>query len=211
MSDSEYSTQQEDFWAGDFGNDYVARNQGPALLAQVTHHWSTILRACTPVTSILELGANIGLNMHALRRLVPQAKLAAVEINETAHEKLSQIDGVEAIHDSLLDLKIDRQFDLTFTSGVLINIAPDALPQAYERLYECSRRFIVVIEYYSPSPVEIPYRGHGARLYKRDFAGDLLDRYADLELRDYGFFYRRDAHFPTDDANWFLLEKRSAE
>ncbi len=62
-------------------------------------------------------------------------------------------------------------------------------------------------EYYNPTPVEIPYRGHGARLYKRDFCGEILDRFGDLQLLDYGFAYRRDERFAQDDLTWFLMEK----
>jgi spore coat polysaccharide biosynthesis protein SpsF len=61
-------------------------------------------------------------------------------------------------------------------------------------------------EYYSPSRVEIKYRGHKNKLFKRDFAGEMLDQFSDLSLTDYGFVYHRD-EFPQDDINWFLLEK----
>ena len=57
-------------------------------------------------------------------------------------------------------------------------------------------------------PVEVVYRGHTGRLFKRDFASELLDRYSDLRLVDYGFVYHRDPTFPLDDFNWFLMEKR---
>ena len=53
------------------------------------------------------------------------------------------------------------------------------------------------------------YRGHTEKLFKRDFAGEMLDRFNDLKLADYGFVYRRDMLFPQDDINWFLLEKHS--
>jgi spore coat polysaccharide biosynthesis protein SpsF len=69
---------------------------------------------------------------------------------------------------------------------------------------------ILMGEYYNPSPTAIPYRGHADRLFKRDFAGELLDRFPDLRLIDYGFAYRRDPAFPQDDITWFLLEKRGA-
>jgi spore coat polysaccharide biosynthesis protein SpsF len=55
--------------------------------------------------------------------------------------------------------------------------------------------------------VSIPYRGHEDRLFKRDFAGELLSRFGDLRLIDYGFVYHRDPKFPQDDITWFLLEK----
>lgn len=43
--------------------------------------------------------------------------------------------------------------------------------------------------------------------YLRDFAGELLDKYEDLELVEYGFTYHRDKQFPQDDSTWFLLKK----
>ena len=79
------------------------------------------------------------------------------------------------------------------------------LQLAYERLYESSKRFVLIAEYYNP--VTISYRGHGERLFKRDFAGELMDRYVDLRLVDYGFSYRRDPATPQDDITWFLMEK----
>ena len=60
----------------------------------------------------------------------------------------------------------------------------------------------------APAPVAIPYRGHSDRLFKRDFAGEILDRHPQLQLVDYGFAYRRDPNFPQDDITWFLMEKR---
>ena len=54
----------------------------------------------------------------------------------------------------------------------------------------------------------MPYRGHDARLFKRDFAGEMLDRFSDLRLVDYGFRYHRDPAHPADDLTWFLMEKR---
>ena len=82
------------------------------------------------------------------------------------------------------------------------------MPQVYDLLHQLSKRYICVIEYYNPAPVEIPYRGHSGKLFKRDFAGELLDRFRDLRLLDYGFVYHRDNNYPLDDLTWFLLEKR---
>ncbi|MFM6157881.1 MAG: pseudaminic acid biosynthesis-associated methylase, partial [Sphaerospermopsis kisseleviana] len=67
--------------------------------------------------------------------------------------------------------------------------------------------YLLIAEYYNPSPVAIPYRGHADRLFKRDFAGEVLDQHPELRLVDYGFVYRRDPNFPQDDITWFLIEK----
>ncbi len=205
---SDFSTEQERFWAGTFGDDYVARNAASRLLGVKTAMFSRMLQRVGPISSVLELGANIGLNLRALHALFPTAKLAAVEINKAAIGALSALDFVDCHPGSLLSFRSDQRFDLTCTIGVLIHIAPEKLSDAYRALYEHSHKYILVSEYYNPTPVEIDYRGHAGRLFKRDFAGELLNTYKDLELRDYGFFYHGEANFGDDDQNWFLLEKR---
>jgi len=85
---------------------------------------------------------------------------------------------------------------------------PDVLPQVYEKLFASCGRYLLIAEYYNPSPVAISYRGHSDRLYKRDFAGEIMDQYPQLQLLDYGFSYHRDLNFPQDDITWFLMEKR---
>ncbi|MBK4730641.1 hypothetical protein JJD41_12310 [Oxynema sp. CENA135] len=100
-----------------------------------------------------------------------------------------------------------RKWDFVLIKGVLIHINPDYLEQVYDCLYQSSDRYICLVEYYNPTPVEVTYRGHQGKLFKRDFAGEILDRFKDLQLIDYGFVYHRDRHFSQDDLTWFLLEK----
>ena len=85
---------------------------------------------------------------------------------------------------------------------------PDTLRDVYEVVVKIAQRYICLVEYYNPTPVEVSYRGYDKRLFKRDFAGEILDTYPMVKLLDYGFVYHRDANFPQDDVNWFLLEKR---
>ena len=91
--------------------------------------------------------------------------------------------------------------------GVLIHIDPKYLPVVYENIYKSTRRYILIGEYYSRQPEEVLYRGHKKKLFKRDFAGEMLDQYLDLRLVDYGFFYHKDQSTNLDDITWFLLEK----
>ena len=77
----------------------------------------------------------------------------------------------------------------------------------YDKLVAATGRYLLVAEYYNPSPVTINYRGHTDRLFKRDFAGEIMDRHPHMQLLDYGFSYRKDPNFPQDDITWFLMEK----
>lgn len=198
---------QEEFWAGEFGNQYVERNNSPALVASNTALFAKILQHTGRVNSVCELGANIGLNLVALHRLLPDAALTGVEINQKAVEQLEALPYVEAKQCSIYELADRETYDLVFTKGVLIHQNPDDLPKAYDTLYQLSNRYIMICEYYNPKPVEVEYRGNKSVLFKRDFAGEMLEKFPNLRLIDYGFIYHRDIHFPGDDDTWFLMEK----
>lgn len=202
-----HKTEQEDFWAGSFGDEYALRNRGQSIIASNTALFTSVLRKATGVESVLELGANIGLNLQALRGLLPDAELSGLEINPSAFEKLESVERVKAYNGSILDFSIDYKRSLVFTKGVLIHINPNSLSDVYKTMYEASSRYICVAEYYNPTPIEIPYRGHSGKLFKRDFAGELMSMYDQLELVDYGFVYHRDSLFALDDITWFLLRK----
>ena len=204
----EFRTEQEKFWAGTFGTEYIARNDSPAMVASNVGLFSRALRRAGRIQSCVEFGANIGMNLRALKLLFPDMNLRGIEINSVAADELSRLIGEPNVfRGSILDYPVQDQVELAFTKGVLIHIAPEMLPMTYENLYQASRRWILVCEYYNPSPTAIRYRGTDDRLFKRDFAGELLDAYPDLRLADYGFAYRRDPIFPQDDVTWFLLEK----
>ena len=203
-----FNTPQESFWAGEFGDDYINRNMSPELLASNIYFFSNILRNTLPINSILEFGANIGLNLKVLKALLPNAESSAVEINKKAVDILkNNVNQGNVYHQSILDFKIDYQRDFVFTKGVLIHLNPDELDKVYTILFESSKKYICVAEYYNPSPVSISYRGHEGYLFKRDFAGELMDKYPSLRLVDYGFAYRRDNNFKQDDITWFLISK----
>ncbi|KAI9135244.1 pseudaminic acid biosynthesis-associated methylase [Acaryochloris sp. CCMEE 5410] len=202
-----FKTDQEVFWAGQFGDDYVDRNNGADAIAANIALFSKILSRTDQVNSVLELGANLGLNLHALKTLRPSAVFSAVEINDKAIKHLQQLKWVQPYHQSLLDFQAEAEYDLVLIKGVLIHINPDFIDKVYNLLYQASCKYILVIEYFNPVPVEVTYRGHENKLFKRDFAGDLLDKYPDLKLVDYGFSYHRDPNFPQDDTTWFLMKK----
>lgn len=206
-----YKSEQELFWVGEFGDEYIERNSNRAGIAYRTALFSKVFSHTQGIQSALEFGSNIGYNLLAIRNLLPSCKLAAIEINGAAVQKLKAIPDIQIFENSILNLDSGElgAYDLTFTCGVLIHLNPDRLPDVYARLYECSRAYILVNEYYNPKPVEVSYRGHSERLFKRDFAGDLLDLYPDLELVNYGFQYHRDPNFPADDLTWFLLKKKA--
>ena len=203
-----YTTEQESFWAGKFGSDYIKRNKGEKLLASNLNFFTKALNQSHKLDSCIEFGANIGMNLRALKLLFPHLQLEGIEINLDACHHLTEVIGETNTHcTSIFDYKPSKQFDLSLIKGVLIHINPDKLNLVYEQLYKSSKKYILIGEYYNPAPVSISYRGHKDKLFKRDFAGEFLDKYNDVRIVDYGFAYHRDPSFPQDDITWFLLEK----
>lgn len=203
-----FETEQENFWAGEFGDEYITRNQMNNLVSSNVALFAKILARTQSIKSVLELGANVGLNLQAIKQLLPQADLSAVEINQKALERLQGYGYVKAYHQSILNFVPNLRYDFVLVKGVLIHINPDKLPKVYELLHQASSQYICIAEYYNPTPLEVNYRGHQGKLFKRDFAGEMLDKFDDLQLLDYGFVYHRDHQFPQDDMTWFLLEKK---
>ena len=204
-----FKTEQEAFWAGEFGSAYGSRNSGPELLAANLNFFAKALRRAHSIGSCIEFEANIGMNIRALQLLYPDQQQHAIEINPDAIQELAKVIQADRIvQGSILDFVPVRAWDLVLIKGVLIHVNPDYLQRVYRSLHAACSKYLLVCEYYNPTPVSIPYRGHADRLYKRDFAGEMLDAFPDLRLVDYGFAYRRDPSFPQDDVTWFLMEKR---
>lgn len=206
---NQFKTEQEAFWAGDFGTQYIARNQGDALLASNLDFFSKALRSARDIKNCIEFGANVGMNLKALKLLHPGLDVHAIEINAEAAKQLGEVIPPPQIYNtSILTFTPLQTWNLVLIKGVLIHINPAELPRVYDKLEAACGRYLMVAEYYNPAPVAIPYRGHTDRLFKRDFAGEIMERHPQFKLVDYGFVYRRDPNFPQDDVTWFLMEKR---
>ena len=194
--------QQIEAWEGELGNAYIERNGDKTIQSRIAM-WRRILRDITPET-ILEVGANIGLNIRALRK-VTEAKLLAVEPNNAARRVLKTVtdDAYDGTADKLW--LANDTVNLVATCGVLIHIHPDDLADACAEMYRVSNRYIVCIEYFSDKPEEIEYRGQSGMLWKRDFGSFWMEQHPDLKLLDYGFFWRRATGL--DNLTWWLWEK----
>ena len=203
-----FKTEQEKFWAGDFGDEYIGRNKSEEYLASNLNFFSKAFNQLGQPNSLIEFGANIGMNLRAIKLLFPKIDLFGIEINKNAADELAKFIGQENVFNgSIFEFEATHKCDVSLIKGVLIHINPEMLSLVYEKLYTASNKYILICEYYNPSPVNVSYRGHSDRLFKRDFAGEMLEKYIDLKLVDYGFCYKRDKAFPQDDITWFLLEK----
>jgi pseudaminic acid biosynthesis-associated methylase len=199
-------TEQSEFWAGEFGEEYIDRNSSSELLASNLAFFSRVLECMGgKPSSVFEIGTNIGMNLDALRLLAPRVQTFGIEVNHVASE-VARKKGHRVTTLSIEDFLPEERFDLVITKGVLIHLNPSSLLGAYEKLATASARHVLIAEYFSPKPSMIEYRGQADRLFKRDFAGEFLEIYSAFQLRASGFLSARGV-FPQDDINWYLLER----
>jgi pseudaminic acid biosynthesis-associated methylase len=186
-------TSQLQEWRGEFGRAYTDRNS--LTPEQVDDLWrrnygvtrtqinQRFLLDIPRDALILEVGCNLGNQLLLLQQLGFQ-NLHGIEVQSYALEQArARARRLNLIQASALDIPYkDGSFDLVFTSGVLIHIAPHDLPLAMTEIHRCTRSFIMGAEYFAPTVTEVNYRSKLGLLWKMDYAQEYLSRFEDLQL-----------------------------
>ena len=186
-------TKQSEMWRGEFGSQYSERNLlNPPDLDQVYQRNYGVTRTALNrrfladiprSASILEVGCNLG-NQLILLHQMGFENLNGIEIHEEIVKNAqSRVPWARVIEGSVLKIPFDdASFDLVFTSGLLIHIAPQNLPVAMKEIYRCAKSWIWGFEYHSPQMTEVLYRGQSELLWKADYVRLYTESFPDLEL-----------------------------
>lgn len=200
---------EDKHWADN--RDYLNRN-GEFSHDLGVKAWNRILSEVKgDIYSVLDCGSNLGRNIGFLKdkRLLPNAKFTALDINQGALDILSMsFPDVETECANLIDFKPSSLYDLVFTSGVLIHINPTNLDRVFDVLMASTKQFLVINEYFNRTPVEIKYRGLDGLLWKMDFGSHFQD-YSGWEVVSYGFLWGREfdsAGF--DDTTYWIFRRK---
>ncbi|RKQ92345.1 pseudaminic acid biosynthesis-associated methylase [Solirubrobacter pauli] len=207
MSESGEVERLEALWRDDFGDRYVERNRAAAEHREPFWKW---LHEAFPFESVLEVGCNLGGNLHWLAQLVDPTRVVGVDINAQALREVRQtLPDVNAVKASARSLPFrDAQFDLTFTTTVLIHQPPDALPIVMNEVVRTSRRYVLCGEYHADELEEVPYRGERGALFKRDWGALYQHLFPELKLLDKRFEAAQPDGSGWDDVTFWLFEKR---
>jgi pseudaminic acid biosynthesis-associated methylase len=193
LSQTTRETPQTSQWTGDFGRAYTDRNTLTVReldsLCRTNYGITrrqlneSFLEKIPRDARLLEVGCNCG-NQLLLLQEMGFTNLWGAEVQSYALESArARVQGAQLSQASALDLPYeDGYFDLVFTSGVLIHIAPADLPRALDEIHRCARTWIWGSEYYAEEVTHVNYRGHDDLLWKMDYAKSFLDRFDDLEL-----------------------------
>ena len=188
-------TVQEENWGGKHGDAYYKRNPhtieemdalyleryGSVTRTQLNKEFLDELHR---ESKILEVGANVGAQLHGLQKMGFK-NLYGIDINREAIEtSRKNLTGIDIVLASALDLLFrDDYFDLVYTSGVLIHISPDDIKTAMKEIARVSKRYVWGFEYYADTYTEIPYRGKRNLLWKANFSNLYTETCSELKLK----------------------------
>lgn len=203
--------RQLDAWTGAFGREYLDRcgTLDPKEMDSRRAALKTVVDALPEApASILEVGCNVGKNLIAFAELT-EAELHAVEPFADAYAKMREYLGDRLAsghnqHGFSLPYA-DNSIDFVFTSGVLIHVAPERLPEIMSEVVRVARRWVWCNEYFAKSPEQLNYRGETGLLWKRDFGRTYMEAHPVLAPRATGFMWS--ATTPFDDTTWWLFDK----
>jgi pseudaminic acid biosynthesis-associated methylase len=173
--------EQEMWWEGDGGSFYTKR-QAVNFLDRVPF-WKAILEATRP-RNVLDVGCGAGYNLQAIREVDPRVTTVGVDINRAALQEATA-HGASAFTCRAVDVATNYGlgfFDLVCTSGVLIHVAPEDLQRTMQAIVDVSSRWVLAVEYSSPTEEEIQYRGQDKLLWKRPYG--MLYRKLGLAVHD---------------------------
>ena len=193
----------EQLWAGEFGDDYIARN--PVREDERAAFWGHLL-AGYPIRSVLEVGCGQGANLAPIARLLDAQNVWGIDVNASALDRAREnAPGINAVASLARQLPFRDGFvDLVFTVGVLIPQPDATLPLVLSEIVRCSRRFVLWAEYHADEPEEVPYHGVDGALFRRDYGAIYQSLFPELVVRETGYA-ERDQGF--DRVTWQLLEK----
>lgn len=137
--------------------------------------------------SVLELGCGGGRNLFFLHEVNPECQLYGVEINPAAVEVAKERLGAKFKLLSSSIYELDRiesdSVDVVFTSGVLMHIPGEALPEIKANMLRIARKAIIHYELHGPS------HGFDFHRYPRDYRALYPEhdsaRYEVFESSDY--------------------------
>jgi len=187
------NTEQITKWKDKFGKEYTNRNA--LTLDELERMYENnfgqsrtklnniFIGKLNRSAKILEVGSNIG-NQLTLLQKIGFKNLYGIEINNYAVELSKQrTNNINIIQGSAFDIPFKNEyFDLVFTSGVLIHIAPHDINLILNEIYRCTKEYIWGFEYYEEKYTEITYRGNKDLLWKANFTQLYLNLFENLKL-----------------------------
>ncbi len=183
--DNSYQTQ---LWESNYGKKYTQTNSWVAeKYDEVFKIWFGITRteinnkfigSLNKNSKILEVGCNLA-NQSVLLNLMGFNNLSAIELNQYALDEAQKRINNRKIELNLKKGNVlnipyeDKEFDMVFTSGVLMHISPENIKKAISEIHRCSNKYIWGHENYNKelttAKIDKTWEGNYCEMYLKQF------------------------------------------
>ena len=190
-------------WRGRFGDDYTERNLFSAKVIKQREDSLASVFGTLPIDLIIEPGCGSGANLKALQEL--GYRVIGIEPNWKAiSEAITSLRSpFVLLNSTCYQINVsDGKADLVLSAGLLIHIPEDRLNEAIVEMLRVSKKYLLIIEYYSEVEEELNYRGNGGMLWKRNWP-EIFEQYP-VTLVKNGYFDKSQGY---DDCHWYLYQK----
>ncbi|MCB2297189.1 pseudaminic acid biosynthesis-associated methylase [Clostridium tagluense] len=185
---------QEEIWNGEFGKEYTERNiYSPQELDKVyikqygvsaiEMNKEFLSKYIAKNARILEIGCNVGNQLRVLQKMGFN-NLYGIELQPYAVQRAKDLTkGINIIQGVADDIPFkDGYFNLVFTCGVLIHIAPENLSKVMKEINRCSNKYVWGFEYYSDVFSEINYRENKNAMWKGNYDKEYIRNCHELKI-----------------------------
>jgi pseudaminic acid biosynthesis-associated methylase len=214
-------TPQVEFWTGNFGKEYTERNYQTIADSDLAYKNNygvkrsemngEFLGSLNKESKILEVGCNIALQLLQLQSM-GFSNLYGIELQHYAVERAKEnVKNISIIQGSGFDLPFkDNYFDMVYTSGVLIHIAPADVNKFMSEIVRVSNKMVWGFEYYSPELKQLNYRGNEGFMWKANYPELYTKNFPELSIVKQKIYpYINDSEKGNEDI-MYLLEKKNA-
>lgn len=209
-------SDQEKYWSGPFGKNYLERN--PKSGEEVDRLYlekygikrselnEEFLGNFDKNSRILEVGVNCGSQLELLENMGFK-DLWGIDVSQDALAMLKKKHpNYNVVLASAVDIPFKNNFfDIVFTSGVLIHIHEKNLGKVIDEIVRVSKKYVFGFEYFSNERTEIEYRGNKNLLWKDNFVNKYIERYHNINIIKRQMIKYKDEEIYDE---MFLLELR---
>lgn len=106
--------------------------------------------------SVLEIGAQWGENLFALREKFPDKKLVGIDIDRETTEGAIKITGLDLRYGDAFEMNFEKdEFDVVFTYALFCMIPPERVRFLLTEIIRIAKKYIILIEFETKSKIGI--------------------------------------------------------
>jgi len=97
--------------------------------------------------SVLEVGAQWGENLAAIKEKFPDKRLVGVDVDKSVTLEAKEVTSLDLRVGNLFDLQFaDKEFDVVFAEALFVMLPPHQIESGLDELIRVAKRYVILVE-----------------------------------------------------------------